>query len=95
MQIHEQYPLLNQDAELAWKLNKENEDEIWRSAMSGRSMSIKTRVMRPYILSNLCISLSGKSLPSLKHCVHQGKTRCEGIVLAICQLEVIVLLISG
>ena len=71
--MNEQFPLMNEDAELHRTFNKEIEDEISDiGSPSEYRKEITVHQMISYILKDLCLTKNGDSLPNVNECRHEA-----------------------
>ena len=82
--INCQYPMLNEGTEEKCEYVKESEEKIESSAWIKDSETIgwkkeanlkglRVENMKPHILSDLCLIMNEKSIPTLKECHHKEK----------------------
>ena len=73
------FPLQNQSTEDSCRVVKETEEEIVRVALNkyvhGYYVGGMVDNMKPYILSDLCLTQREGSLPSIKECNHTDQMR--------------------
>ena len=73
------FPLQNQSTEDSCRLVKETEEEMVRVSLKkhdyGFYVGCMVDNMKPYILSDLCLTQREGSLPSIKECNHTDQMR--------------------
>ena len=69
----EKYPMQNQETEGICKIVADMENDIKRNAKDWDGCMVEN--MRPHILSDICITINDKSLPSIKDCHHSDEKR--------------------
>ena len=71
--INEDYPMQNQKTEGICRSVKKTEDKIKSQAL--RHMGCMVKNMKPYILSDICITVDDASVPTIKECNHPDEKR--------------------
>ena len=78
-EMNYKFPIQNQSSEDNGAVVKETEEEITRVALrkhnSGFYSGCRVENMKPYILSDLCLTQKEGSLPSVKECNHTDQMR--------------------
>ena len=67
------YPMQNQMTEVNCKAVKESDETIEKDARRNKGCQVKN--MKKYILSDICLKMHDKSIPSIKECHHANKER--------------------